>query len=149
MAGNEAIRSSNDTQIRREIQSHIKDTKIEDLLLVAFSCQCTFPSGRDHPHPLKSQPIRSIFRGEDAVGHSIKSLTEVQLDNIHSSSVVHRCSHCIIKGWLVRLDLPLGETSSAVLNHLLVLHIFFPLGTFAANRKANILQLGIPLMKWR
>ncbi|KAK4826321.1 hypothetical protein QYF61_007406 [Mycteria americana] len=60
------------------------------------------------PHPPKSPSIKSIshqFREKDVVGHHVKGLTEVQIDNIHSSSLVRWRSHSIIEGHLVVTNL--------------------------------------------
>jgi len=52
------------------------------------------------PHPPNRPPIKSIFlqlREKDVVGDHVKGLTEVQTDDIHSSSLVYRSSHVIIE----------------------------------------------------
>ena len=53
------------------------------------------------PYPLNSPPIKSIslqFRKKDVVGNHVKGLTEIQMDDIHSSSLVHSGSHFITEG---------------------------------------------------
>jgi len=51
--------------------------------------------------PLNILPIKPLFSqiGEkNAVGYCVKGLTEVQIDDISGSSLVHRCGDTIIKG---------------------------------------------------
>ena len=73
-----------------------------------------FPSGHwsvDHcpldviiqliPQPNKSLPIKSIslqFREKDVVGDHVKGLTQNQIDDSHSSSLVHWHGHSTIEG---------------------------------------------------
>ena len=52
------------------------------------------------PHPPNSPSIRSIslqFRKKDVVADHVKGLREVQIDDIHSSSLAHWCSHSIVE----------------------------------------------------
>jgi len=79
------------------------------------------------PHPPNSPPIRSKslqFRVKDVVGNCVRGLTEVQIEDIHSSCLVHWCSHSIIDGHKVgQAGLALGEVTVAVSNHFPVLHV--------------------------
>jgi len=53
------------------------------------------------PYLLNSPPIKCIshqFREKDVVGDCVTGLTEVQIDDICSSSLVHWCSNSIVEG---------------------------------------------------
>ncbi|RMC19037.1 hypothetical protein DUI87_03641 [Hirundo rustica rustica] len=59
------------------------------------------PAIQPVPNPAKSAPVQAtdcqLFQ-ECAVGDSVKSLAEVQIDNIHSPSCIHQAGHLVIKG---------------------------------------------------
>ena len=76
------------------------------------------------PHPLNSPLIKSIsllLREKDVAGDCVKGPTEVQIDDIRRSPLVHRCSHSIREG--CQAGLAAGEAMLAVSNHLPVLHV--------------------------
>ena len=53
------------------------------------------------PYPSNSSPIKSIslqFRGKNAGGNISKALTEIQVGDISSPSLIHWCCHSTIKG---------------------------------------------------
>ncbi|PKU41176.1 hypothetical protein llap_8516 [Limosa lapponica baueri] len=58
------------------------------------------PTIQPVPHPLNSPPIKSLplLTSADVVEDRIKGLTEVQIDIICSSSLIHCCGHSIIEG---------------------------------------------------
>ncbi|RMC15738.1 hypothetical protein DUI87_07942 [Hirundo rustica rustica] len=47
---------------------------------------------------LLSKPWAASLSRSNAVGDSVKSLAEVQIDNIHSPSCIHQVGHLVIKG---------------------------------------------------
>jgi len=58
------------------------------------------------------------------VGDHVKGRTEVQIDDIHSSPLVHPCSHSITAGhYVAQAGLTPGEAMLAVSNHLPVFHM--------------------------
>ncbi|RMC21926.1 hypothetical protein DUI87_02797 [Hirundo rustica rustica] len=59
------------------------------------------PAIQPVPNPAKSAPVQAMgcqIIQECAVGDSVKSLAEVQIDNIHSPSCIHQVGHLVIKG---------------------------------------------------
>ncbi|RMC18375.1 hypothetical protein DUI87_04261 [Hirundo rustica rustica] len=59
------------------------------------------PAIQPVPNPVKSAPVQAmgcqLFQ-ECAVGDSVKSLAEVQIDNTHSLPCIHQAGHLVIKG---------------------------------------------------
>ncbi|KAK4807797.1 hypothetical protein QYF61_023630 [Mycteria americana] len=52
-------------------------------------------------YPAKSttvQAMSSQFLQENAVGNRVKGFTEVQIDNIHSLSLIHQAGHLVVEG---------------------------------------------------
>lgn len=80
-----------------------------------------------NPHLcLLIQPIHQQFVSENLMGHSVKSLTEVQADNIHCSGF-YQASHFTIDVYQVdQACVPLGEGIWSAAVDFFVLNIFFP-----------------------
>lgn len=79
------------------------------------------------PYPPKCPSTKSIsfqFRGKSVVRDHVEDLTEAQIDDTCSHSLVHWCSLSIIEGhWFGQSRLFPGEAVLSVPNHLLVLHV--------------------------
>ncbi|RMC01052.1 hypothetical protein DUI87_22316 [Hirundo rustica rustica] len=59
------------------------------------------PAIQPVPNPAKRAPVEATSCQlilERAVGHSVKGLAEVQIDNIHSLPCIHQAGHLVIKG---------------------------------------------------
>ena len=80
-----------------------------------------------NPYPSNSLSIKPVslqFRGKNVVG-DLKGLTEVQSDDINSSSLVHWCSHSIVEGHQVsQAQFAFDEAMLTVPNHLPVFYMF-------------------------
>ena len=78
-------------------------------------------------HPSNSPSIKPIalhFSGTNIVGDYVKDLTEVQTDDISSSSIVCWCSHPIIEGhWISQAQYAHGESMLAISNYPPVFHM--------------------------
>ncbi|RMC22033.1 hypothetical protein DUI87_02904 [Hirundo rustica rustica] len=69
------------------------------------------------PNPAKSAPVQAMgcqLIQECAVGDSVKSLAEIQIDNIHSTSCIHQEGHLVIKGDQVIVDTPTSPVTSGL-----------------------------------
>ena len=84
-------------------------------------------SSQQIPNPLNSPSIKSTlqqFREKDVVTDHVKDLVEVQVDDIHCPSPIHRIRHFIIEGHQIgQAQSALGEAMLAVSNHLFVLYM--------------------------
>ena len=77
-------------------------------------------SSKEYTHPNHGQPVSP----EDAVGNSVKSLTEVQVQNIHSLSLIHYAGHLVTEGDQVGQEgLTFHEPMLAGPDPLVVMHM--------------------------
>ena len=75
-------------------------------------------------HCLLIQPVLLQLLYADLVEDSIKSLTEVKVDNILCSPFVYHANHFIVEGyWLGQSWLPCGRSMLTTPDHLLVLYV--------------------------
>ena len=62
---------------------------------------------------------------EDIMGDSVKSLAEVEVDNIHCSPLIYSAGHPIIEGHQIgQAWFPLGESMLTTPDNLFFLHLF-------------------------
>ncbi|PKU45443.1 wd repeat-containing protein hypothetical protein [Limosa lapponica baueri] len=58
-------------------------------------------------NPVESPPVQAMgsqFLQEDTVGDCIKDLTKVQVNNVHSLSLIHQAGHFVIEGDPILVD---------------------------------------------
>jgi len=81
-------------------------------------------------HPAKCTPTQTMsskFLQEDGVGNSVKGLTKVQVDDIHSLSLIHQAGHLVIEGDQVgQAGCAFHEPMLAGPDPLAVLHMVHP-----------------------
>ena len=81
-------------------------------------------SSQPIPNPLNSPSFKSIllqFSEKDVVRGNVKGFAEVQVDDTHRPSLIHRCRHSIIEGHQIgNAQSALGEATLAVSNHLFI-----------------------------
>ena len=84
-------------------------------------------SSQPIPNPLNSPSIKSTllqFGEKDMVSDRVKGLAEVQVDDIHCPSPIHRSRHSIVEGHQIgQARSVLVEATLAVSNHLFISYV--------------------------
>lgn len=85
-------------EVLSEVSIRVSWTRMLIILACHYPLEETaqpFPYQSHHPH---IKYISLQFKEKDVVGKHVKDLTEAQIDDIHSSSLVHWCNYSITEG---------------------------------------------------
>ena len=100
------------------------------------------------PHPLNGTPIKFIsfqFREKDVMGNYVKSLTEVQIDDISGSSPVHLHHHIRPLSWS---GLVLGEAMLGVSQIMSLSYICLSAASKMSIHRRTILSIAQWSLMW-